>query len=61
VPSTEDKELKNRPLNKYNGYLSSLRKGAHEEEEERQAAEGCAPEASPLVAAPLQVALPLDT
>ena len=39
-PSTEDMELKNRLLNKYSGYLSSLWKGAHEEEEERQAVEG---------------------
>ena len=33
--------------------------GALEEEEEKQAAEGRAPEVPPLVAAPLQVALPL--
>ena len=35
--------------------------GALEEEEERQTAEGRAPEAPPLVAAPLQVALSLGT
>ena len=35
--------------------------GALEEEEERQAVEGRAPEAPPLVAAPLQVALSLGT
>ena len=35
--------------------------GALEEEEKRQVAEGCASEATPLVAAPLQVALSLGT
>ena len=53
--STEDMELMNGLLNKYSGYLNSLRKEVSEEEEKRQAAEGRAPESPPLVAAPLQV------
>ena len=56
----EDKELKNR-LEQVQRLPEQPLEGALEEKEESQAAEERAPEAPPLVAAPLHVVLSLGT
>ena len=59
-PNTKDKELKNRLLNKYSGYLGSLWKELSRKKKKGKLPRD-APEAPPLVAAPLHVALTLGT
>jgi len=63
-PSTGDMELKNRLLNKYSGYLSSLWKELSRKKKKGKLprdARQKLPSTGGRLAAPLQVALPLGT